>query len=87
MEVTRCGEMEVVAEVVRHFVLGWIFVRRLHPTVAIVDAPKIDGNALADMAEHHFQLRTLIEKAAADKAQRMHRGFRRKAQVGPSNQL
>jgi hypothetical protein len=44
--------MEVLAEVMGHTVFGRIFMTRLHPAIAIVDAPKIHRNAFTDVAEH-----------------------------------
>ena len=67
--------MEVLAEVMADAVLGGVFVRRLHPAVAAVDAPEVDRNALAEMAEHDLQVREFVEQAAADQPQRMDGGL------------
>ena len=83
MEIARRGEMKVLAEIMTDAVLGGVFVRRLHPAVAAVDAPELHRDALAEMAEHHLQLRMFVEQAAADQPQRMHRGLRRKRPVRP----
>src|SRR5262249_48234570 len=69
VKVTRRGEMKLLAKVMRDAVLRWIFVLRLHPAVAIVNTPKIDGNAFADVAEHYLQFRALIEDSATNQAQ------------------
>src|SRR6476646_10833747 len=83
VEISRRGEMKVLAEIMSDTVLGGVFVRRLHPSVPVVDAPEIDGYPFADVAEHDFQSWMFIEKAAADQTQCMDRGFRRKGPVRP----
>src|SRR6478752_1992346 len=52
VEISRRGEMKVLAEIMRDTVLGGVFVRRLHPSVPVVDAPEINGYPFADVAEH-----------------------------------
>ena len=73
--------MEVLAEIMRHTVPGRIFVRRLHPAVAVVDAPELYRNAFAEMAEHDLQARVFVEQPGADQPQRMHRRLRGKGPV------
>src|SRR5262245_14476617 len=64
IEIARRCEVKVLAKVMRHTVLGGILVRSLHPTVAVVDAPKVDGNAFTDMTKYDLQIRAFIEQAA-----------------------
>ena len=85
-EVARRGEVEIGAEIVRHPLARRVFVRRLHPVVAVVDAPQIVRQALAEMPENDLQPRVLVEQAAADQPQRMHAVSAAKPQVGPSSQ-
>src|SRR5690242_6491121 len=61
VEITGGRKMEMFAEVMSHPVLGWIFVRSIHPAIAVVDAPEIDGNAFAYVAKHNLQIRTFIK--------------------------
>src|SRR5262245_33167188 len=67
-EMARGREMEIVAEIMRHPLLRRVFVRGLHPGVPAVDAPQIERQALAEMAENDLQVRTFVEQAAADQA-------------------
>src|SRR5438477_11459905 len=75
--------MEIGAEIVRHRFARGVFVRGLHPCVSIVDAPQIERQSLAEMTEDDLQAWQLVEQAAADQPQRMHRGLGRKRPVGP----
>ncbi len=74
-EIARRRDVEVLAEIMADAVLGRIVVPRLHPAVAAVDAPQIDRDALAEMAEHDLELRAFVEQARADQPQRVHRGL------------
>src|SRR5689334_19548621 len=57
VEIAGCRQMEMLAEIVCHALLGRVFMRRLHPAIAIVDAPEIDGDAFADVTEYDLQIR------------------------------
>jgi len=55
--------MEIGAEIVRHALARGVFVRRLHPGVPVVDAPDVERQPLAEMAEDDLQPRALVEQA------------------------
>ena len=74
---------KLFAEIIRDRFLRGVFVRRLHPVVAVVDAPQIGRDAFAEMAEDDLQLRVLVEQARADQPQRMHGGFGMERPVRP----
>src|SRR5262249_43347695 len=76
-EVARSREIKIRSEISRNRLARRVFVRGLHPIVAIVDAPEIVRQAFAEMAEDDLQSRMFVEQSAADQAQCMHRGFRR----------
>src|SRR6266571_3512278 len=45
----------------------------------MVDAPNLEGQPFAEVAENHFELRIFIEQTAAHQAQRVNRSFDRES--------
>src|SRR5262245_3746871 len=64
-EVARGRDIKIRPEVIRNWFARRIFVRCLHPIVAIVDAPEIVRQAFAEMAEDDLQSRMFVEQSAA----------------------
>src|SRR2546429_9118098 len=75
-EVARRRQHEIIADVIGDGFFRRVFVRRLHPVVAVVDAPEIGRDALAEVAEDDLQGREFVEQARSDPPQRMYGGLR-----------
>src|SRR5215469_16940150 len=74
--------MKVLAEIMRDAVLRGVFMRSIHPTISVVDTPKINRNAFTDVAKHDLEPRAFIENSTAYEPQRVHRGLCSESPVG-----
>src|ERR1041385_3703126 len=54
-EVARGGQHEVFAEIVAHPFLGRVGMARLHPVVAMIDAPEVGRDAFTEMTEDDLE--------------------------------
>ena len=82
-EVAGGGDVEIGAEIVRHALASPHICAGLHPVVAVVDAPEVIRQPLAEMSENDLQPRALVEQTAADQPQGMHGGLGSEAPVRP----
>src|SRR5882672_2945735 len=74
-EIPRYRDVEVLVEVIGNRALAAMRARRLDPGISVVDAPEIEGDALAHVPDHDLQPRMLVEHARPHQPQRMHGCF------------
>ena len=68
-EITRSREVEVGVEIIRDLSFSRVFRPRLHPGIAVVDAPHAVRQPFAEMAKDDEKLRIFVEQAGAHEPQ------------------